>query len=156
MKPPKNKFAYLVCMLFVSSDHYAQGFYKDIFMDGGVNLTHRTTLPASETLNLSMEYLATAEEPIQTKVMIGDANDLNGALLYPDGGPRFRLLYTNGGKSTAHGNSLGNEGRERVRQFFAAGETTSEPAPAPSLPTSAPMQPAFMRRITTCGREGQS
>jgi hypothetical protein len=52
---------------------------------------------------------------------VGNVDDVNGVLLYPDGEPRFRLLHTNGGSATAHGTSMGEEGRENIRQFFYAG-----------------------------------
>lgn len=90
-------------------------------MDGGVNLTSRTTLPASDSLHLDMEYLATENQAIQDSLYIESEYDENGILLYPDGQPRFRLIYTNGGSATNHGNSMGEDGRERIRQFFHNG-----------------------------------
>jgi len=101
------------------------GFYKDLFMDGGKELTSRTSLPAAVSLNLSMEYLATDDQTIQTKIMIGNDYDENGILLYPDGAPRFRLIYTNGGSATGHGNSLGEQGRQCVRSFYYNGGSYS-------------------------------
>jgi len=98
-----------------------EGYYKDLFMDGGVNLTHRTALPSSDTLELDMEYLATSDSSQQAEIMVISDNDENGALLYPDGEPRFRVIYTNGGSATNHGNSLGEIGRERIRTFYANG-----------------------------------
>ncbi|MBN1755385.1 T9SS type A sorting domain-containing protein [bacterium] len=98
-----------------------EGYYKDLFMDGGVYLYHHTELPAAESLSLEMEYLATSSSIIQTSVMIQNEADENGVLLYPDGEPRFRCIYTNGGSATNHGNSLGEEGRNRVRKFFRNG-----------------------------------
>lgn len=99
----------------------AEGFYADLFMDGGVSLTSRTTLPAAAHLGLSMEYLATDDQGIQDKVIVADIHDDNGVLLYPDGEPRFRCVYLNGGAATAHGTSLGAEGRQRFRDHFANG-----------------------------------
>jgi len=58
-----------------------EGFFKDIFMDGGVSLTSRITLPAAELLGLSMEFLATSTQSTQSNVMISNSNDDNGALL---------------------------------------------------------------------------
>lgn len=104
-----------------SSSPSGEGFYKVLFMDGGVNLTSRTTLPATDYLKISMEYLATSEIDTQSYVMISNANDDNGRLLYPDGEPRFRVIYTNGGTSTDHGISLGSEGLDRVRRFYYNG-----------------------------------
>ena len=90
-------------------------------MDGGVSLTSRTSLYAVTALGLSMEYLATSDEGIQSQVMITNEHDANGVLLYPDGEPRFQMIYLNGGSATGHGNSLGASGRSRLRTFFARG-----------------------------------
>ena len=103
----------------------AEGFYKDLFMDGGVNLTSRTYLPAAEALNLSMEFLASGDQALQDQIFIENRNDQNGLLLYPDGAPRYRLIYTNGGSATNHGNSLGEEGRKRIRTFYRNGGSYS-------------------------------
>lgn len=98
-----------------------EGYYKDLFMDGGANLTSRTTLPAADTLGLEMEFLATSSSTFQNSIMIENDDDYNGYLLYPDGSPRFRVIYTNGGSATSHGNSLGEVGRQRIRDYFHAG-----------------------------------
>jgi hypothetical protein len=106
----------------------AQGYYKDIFMDGGVDLTSRQNLPAQAYLNLSMEFIATEDVVRQNGLMVSNLDDENGVLLYPDGEPRFRVIYTNGGHSPTgpggadtHGNSLGQVGRNHMRQFFNNG-----------------------------------
>lgn len=112
-----------------SADPMKRGYYKDLFMDGGIGLTSRTTLPAATYLGLDWEFYAslatgktTAQDTlIQTEVFIGSDTDLNGALLYPDGEPRFRCIYVNGGKSTQHGTSLGESGRNRIRTYYANG-----------------------------------
>ncbi|MCQ2138002.1 MAG: BPL-N domain-containing protein [Bacteroidales bacterium] len=104
------------------ADTLARGYYKDAFMDGGVSLTGRTTLPAvTGLLGWSLEYLATSDQDIQDEIIIGDADDSNGALLYPDGEPRFRMIYVNGGQSNNHGKSLGAEGRNRIVTFVKNG-----------------------------------
>jgi CubicO group peptidase (beta-lactamase class C family) len=97
------------------------GFYKDIFMSGGKNLTSRKTLHAAESLGLSYEYYAGANAAWQNQMLIGSSADQNGVLLYPDGAPRFRMLYVNGGGATSHGKSLTRAGRDRLRQFHRAG-----------------------------------
>lgn len=97
------------------------GYYRDIFVDGGVHLTSMIDFPAAEAMGLEIEYLSTDVVTMQNAAMIGDAKDSNGHLLYPDGEPRFRLLYTNGGSSTNHGSSLGPAGRDRVRSFYRSG-----------------------------------
>lgn len=90
-------------------------------MDGGVKLYDKTEIPAANALGLSYEYIATEQNPRQNDRMIGRETDDNGVLLYPDGEPRFRLIHTNGGYASQHGNSLGEEGRDRVRAFFNNG-----------------------------------
>ncbi|MEC7428006.1 MAG: hypothetical protein VYE28_00045, partial [Planctomycetota bacterium] len=42
-------------------------------------------------------------------------------LLYPDGEPRFKMIYVNGGGATLHGKSLTRTGRNRLRQFNRSG-----------------------------------
>lgn len=98
-----------------------EGYYKVLFMDGGVSLTGKITLPAAEYLGMPYEHLATDETDTQSYVMISNNNDQNGYLLYPDGEPRFRVIFNNGGKSSDHGESLGEEGRGRIRTFYANG-----------------------------------
>lgn len=107
-----------------------RGYYNDIFMDGGCHLTSRNSLPAATTLlGWTMEYFASEatanlkeiDTTMQTAVFVGDENDPNGALLYPDGEPRYRCIYVNGGKSTNHGKSLGAKGRQSIYDFVYAG-----------------------------------
>ncbi|MEE2813089.1 MAG: Type 1 glutamine amidotransferase-like domain-containing protein [Verrucomicrobiota bacterium] len=107
------------------STHRAEGFYKDIFMDGGVNLSSRRNLPAAESLGLSYELYAGRNPDKQSELIIGSPQDENGVLLYPDGQPRFRLIYVNGGGATAHGKSLELPGRKVFRQFFNKGGSYS-------------------------------
>ncbi len=113
---------FLQCYLFSAA--LAQGYYKDIFLDGGVSIGY-FTIPAIDSLHLSMEYLNTEDPVLQRRVLISNANDENGVLLYPDGEPRFRLLYTFGGSSTYHGYSLGEEGLQRIREFYFNGGSYS-------------------------------
>ena len=128
----KNQFCALVISVFAAvmcfpgpAQAVLKGYYKDLFMDGGAYLNSRTTLPAASYLGLSMEYIATSSQTEQNKRMVqtddGDWQDDNGVLLYPDGEPRFRCIYTNGGDSIDHGDSLGGTGRQRVRDFYHNG-----------------------------------
>lgn len=121
----------IILCLFLS-DSNAQGYYKDVFMDSGIKLTSRTRLPAADLLNLSIEYFASerysstfpptlADTLRQNKLVVGSDKDINGILLYPDGAPRFRVIYTNGGKAASHGNSLTETGRDRYRLFVKNG-----------------------------------
>ena len=105
-----------------------QSFYKDVFLDAGIGLTSRKTLAAAISLNLSLECICfsrsqptTKESSLQTAIVCGDSSDSNGRLLYPDGQPRFRLLFVNGGDSRTHGQSLGKKGLENMRLFVRNG-----------------------------------
>ena len=108
------------------------GFYKDLFMDCGIALNTYDDLPAAKFLNLTMERICTYEEGdtsaatayehmLMRNVFTGSETDQNGILLYPDGAPRFRVIYVNGGKSTSHGKQIGPEGLENIRKYVAAG-----------------------------------
>ncbi|MBR5736500.1 MAG: hypothetical protein IKX60_06900 [Bacteroidales bacterium] len=103
-------------------------YYKDVFLDAGAGLTSRKTLYAAQTLGLSLEGISfsrNAEIPeeveLQHSIIAGSEEDENGRLLYPDGQPRYKLLFVNGGSSTTHGKSLGEEGLLRMREFVANG-----------------------------------
>lgn len=106
----------------------SRSFYKDIFLDAGIELNSRSTLPAADYLGLSLEGMSfplhnysSKDKAFQTAIIAGDSKDLNGRLLYPDGQPRYRLLYVNGGNSTSHGQSLGANGRDNMRIFVENG-----------------------------------
>ena len=112
----------------VREDVPIQAFYKDLFLDGGIHASSKTSLPAAEMLNLSQEYLITpnstytaADTLAQNKAFVGSNEDLNGYLLYPDGAPRYRCVFVNGGNATAHGRSLTEQGRENFRTFVKNG-----------------------------------
>ena len=106
-----------------------RGYYKDVFMDGGVALTSRYYLPATRFLGLSIDYFASAKTDkltqkdtlLQRNIFCGCEEDTNGWLLYPDGAPRFRVIYVNGGKSGSHARSLTERGRELLREYVANG-----------------------------------
>ena len=106
-----------------------RGYYKDVFMDGGIHLTSRHYLPATRFVGLSIDYFASASKNklskqdtiLQTNIFCGYEKDVNGWLLYPDGSPRFRVIYVNGGKSAAHARSLTERGRENLRKYIEAG-----------------------------------
>ena len=123
-------------LLITSTLSYAQeknrcGYYKDVFMDSGIHLEGRRDLPAARFLDLSMEtFVAASYYPneltirdtvAQNELMCGSPLDKNGILLYPDGEPRFRMIYVNGGLATRHGNSLTPEGRDNIRKFIENG-----------------------------------
>ena len=107
----------------------SRGFYKEVFMDGGIGLTSRHYLPATQFLDVEMEYFASESTKnlsqkdtlMQNRAFCGSKNDTNGWLLYPDGAPRFRMIYVNGGKAKRHAFSLGDEGRARIQAYVAGG-----------------------------------
>ena len=115
----------------IRTDVLNEGYYKDIFMDSGVYLTSRTTLPAASYLGWTMDYYASAANEdltaidtlLQSQCFSGYETDLNGYLLYPDGAPRYKVIYVNGGKSTKHGDSLGESGLNAIRTFVNNGGT---------------------------------
>lgn len=112
---------FFLSALIISAAGATEGFYKDIFMDGGTGLTHRLRLYAAESLELTLELLAHDDSVLMEHIMVSNPDDANGYLLYPDGAPRFRLLYTNGGDAGRHGRALGSTGRQRIRDFCAGG-----------------------------------
>lgn len=108
-----------------------RGYYKDVFMDAGIALTSRYNLYAADYFNMSLEAFVSTNHKktsniqidtlMQTMVICGNPLDENGILLYPDGAPRFRMIYMNGGTSWTHGQTLGAVGRQRIVDFVKAG-----------------------------------
>lgn len=105
-----------------------KSFYKDVFLDAGIGLTSRKSLAAAKYLGLSTEGIslprndATVEDSIlQNTIVAGDEDDANGRLLYPDGQPRFKLLFVNGGNSRMHGQSLCDGARNNMQHFVGNG-----------------------------------
>ncbi|MCR4921020.1 MAG: hypothetical protein K5945_04840 [Bacteroidaceae bacterium] len=103
-------------------------------MDGGINLTSRDDLPAAQKLELLSESFLcsshkgkdttaynTMDTLFQRTIFGGYIYDENGVLLYPDGGPRFRMIFMNGGSANSHGRSLGSAARNAIRDFVRAG-----------------------------------
>ena len=135
----KKRKSYLAGLLLLASSialpiqaqNNGYGYYKDIFMDSGIRLNSLTDLPVSRYLGLSIEaFVSATHSPdrltlrdtlLQREILTGTEDDLNGVLLYPDGEPRFRVLYMNGGKAAGHGKSLDVKGRQRMKDFIANG-----------------------------------
>ena len=124
----------LAAALTAAAQDNTRGYYKDIFMDSGIMLTSRTDLPVTGMLGLSMEafvstkhsytlpYKFTVTDTLRQRELIsGSPMDTNGILLYPDGQPRFRMVYMNGGRAGNHGRSLEETGRQHYRDFVKAG-----------------------------------
>lgn len=105
------------------------GYYKELFMDGGIGLTSRRILPSAAALSLDMEFFATAPKVklsavdtlTQQQIFCGYEQDTNGWLLYPDGAPRYRVIYVNGGSAATHARSLTSIGRSRIVKFVEQG-----------------------------------
>ena len=121
-------------VLALEAQDNTKGYYKDLFVDGGIFLTSRNDLPAARFMNLSMEcFLCSPQEVgnnvyynhtdslLQEQLFGGSPLDENGILLYPDGQPRFRLLYTNGGRSWKHARTIGQAGSRHVNDYIKNG-----------------------------------
>lgn len=120
----------LAVPVVLQAQNNAKGYYKDVFVDGGLRLTSRTDLPSARVLGLETEVFVSAKKKenytrldtlLQEQCFGGSALDENGVLLYPDGEPRFRLLYLHGGLAESHGKTLGERGRENIRTFVRNG-----------------------------------
>ena len=105
-----------------------KAFYKDIFLDAGIGLTSRKSLYAARYLGLSVEGISfprssaeDADFSLQNSIIEGNIDDTNGRLLYPDGQPRYRQLFVNGGDSRTHGKSLSEKALQNMRQFINNG-----------------------------------
>lgn len=105
-----------------------RSFYKDIFLDAGIGLTSRKSLSAANLLKLSLEGISFSrykpfpeEYEQQNEIIGGNSEDTNGRLLYPDGQPRYKVLFVNGGSSKTHGESLDEISLENLRDFVRNG-----------------------------------
>lgn len=116
-------FLYLLASVPSFGQTGTEGFYKDVFIDGGVYLAAAGQREA-DSLGLSYEHIQTEDSFYQNLVMVKNYMDDNGVLLYPDGSPRFRLLYTNGGYGN-HGRTLTSLGRRQIQHFFYQGGSYS-------------------------------
>lgn len=117
----KNKPLTLLCIffLFFTPKLWSQGYYKDLLINGG-NFLSCAGQDEAQTLGLSYEYWCDWDGQLQSDFFGGDFRDSNGALLYPDGEPRYRLIYTNGGYGD-HGGSLSYQARNAVTRYFQNG-----------------------------------
>ena len=110
----------------IRTDVKNKAFYKDLFMDAGLHLSQYSNMPIVSYLNLQYEYYMESSESDaslarQRAIFSGSSVDLNGHLLYPDGEPRFKMIYVNGGDSSPHGKSLELEGQEAIRAYVRNG-----------------------------------
>lgn len=125
-----------------SIDPNERGYYKTLFIDAGIMLDSFCSadpesdlyIPSLVALGLEndYEYIHTSGTSdftyeAQSSIITGTSGnsnfpaDKNGVLLYPDGEPRFRMIFVNGGTSESHGTSLGADGRGRIRRFVEKG-----------------------------------
>ncbi len=110
----------------VRTDVPDKAFYKDVFMDGGLALSSNKNMPSLKVLGLTHEYIGVGKsteenKSIQNSLICGNEDDANGVLLYPDGEPRFRMIYVNGGGADGHGRSIEYAGRQNLKQFVDNG-----------------------------------
>ena len=119
-----------------------RGYYKTLFIDAGIMLDSFCSSDPESDLYLPFltamglendyEYIHTSGTSdftytAQTSLITGTTgdnnfpSDKNGVLLYPDGEPRFRAIFVNGGTSETHGISLGADGRGRIKRFVERG-----------------------------------
>ena len=105
-----------------------RSYYKDVFLDAGVGLTSRKSLAVAKYLGLSLEGISFSradnelgERELQNAIISGSPEDINGRLLYPDGLPRYKLLFVNGSSSKTHGQSFDEKGLENMRLFVENG-----------------------------------
>lgn len=113
-------FPLMDCLVRLGSNIPNSAFYKDVFLDAGIGLTSRKRLPALTHLGLSVEGMSFSSDEdieLQNQLIEGEPIDLNGRLLYPDGQPRYRLLFVNGGGAYTHGQSLSDASRQNMRLF---------------------------------------
>jgi len=122
--------AMLCCGTALNAQNGYDGYYMDVFMDGGLSLTSKQDLPSARALGLSIETLKTAKKSqgftfldtlAQKAAFIGDDNDSNGRILYPDGSPRYKMMFVNGGSGGGHGRSITEEGRANIRKYVSNG-----------------------------------
>ena len=130
-------------LAMVRTDVQNTAFYKDIFLDGGCELNpgikqngqvingrlpyalKKADITDAEyflaTVNDVSEGYTQSDLKLQTEIISGTLTDLNGVLLYPDGEPRFRMIFVFGGHSNPHGTTLGASGRKRIKTFYENG-----------------------------------
>jgi len=101
------------------------GFAADMFVNGGVHLGGYALARETAFLGWTSETLLTNSAALTRETLGGNTNDINGALLYPDGQPRFPIMYVNGGQSYKHGPAIGEAGRQAVYDFVTAGGSYS-------------------------------
>lgn len=96
------------------------GYHKDLFINCGRHLLCPKPHAAAH-LKRSYEIMRVRSDQAQAACIMQNKVDSNGSLLYPDGAPRYKAVYVNGGESKDHGRTLGVTGLRRFRDFFLRG-----------------------------------
>ena len=66
----------LGCSIVLIAQDNTKGYYKDLFVDGGIYLTSRNNLPAARFLNLSMEAFICSPQEVDNKVYYNHSDSL--------------------------------------------------------------------------------
>lgn len=114
-------FFVIIC-LFFSVSATTEGYYCDVFQDEGTQISGGDLEVDCEYIKFSQEHLNTSNKSFQATIMIKNDNDDNGYLLYPDGAPRYMIIYYHGGYMS-HATDLGQTGRNLVRAHYYNGGT---------------------------------
>lgn len=113
----------------------------DLFLDGGIGLDcgstvggymYKVPLAAQRRFDATrrQHFYTVDNKKVKTDttrqmaLFTGDDLDRNGILLYPDGKPRFRMLFIHGGTpdgGLVHAGLLADEAKENIRTFFNNG-----------------------------------
>jgi murein DD-endopeptidase MepM/ murein hydrolase activator NlpD len=121
----------LVVLTVARGVYAAEGYYKDVFYNIGVGLSeYRGGASKASALGYSVELMdfpsynhnwTSQDVADQNRIIVGNSNDDNGVLLYPDGEPRFRTIFTGGGRFDLFPSKIGSTGRQQIRDFFNNG-----------------------------------
>jgi hypothetical protein len=113
--------AILMLSTYIITAKPIDGFFCDFFNDMGTGLGGTWAVPTVAFLGLREEGIKTSSnKTLQSSIMVENTNDVNGVLLYPDGQPRFALIYSHGGVMS-HSNDLQEKGRKNVRDHYYHG-----------------------------------
>jgi hypothetical protein len=119
-KTMKALWIVLMCGCIFSLFAKIEGFYKDVFQDEGTQINGGNLEIDCAYIGYSQEHLNTEDKTFQATIMIKNTDDANGYFLYPDGMPRFAIIYYHGGMM-GHATDLGAEGIKLVRKHYFNG-----------------------------------
>ena len=103
----KLKFEHLENRCLLSADIWPQGlgFAADFFNHAGAGLTTRGYGAGQAYIGATSIDLKTKSVALTRSTIVGNANDLNGVLFYPDGQNRVPAGYMQGGTGSARPNT---------------------------------------------------